>query len=193
MKDYGSMSMEGLVRKLADLSYDGSLTASTFLSEAYDAGRLGEIDEDESYWYRCLRCRQGDLDECWRMYLAGREVTTEIMKHNPGDPLDDRRPLGYTKTGDGRYTMVMEADEEHLRSAIRDIPVMKEFTFHTDDPLELMIGFDRAETESRLRALALDGDARAAYDLRANGIDCSGFEDLADTTSEPLNTNSAGS
>lgn len=181
MKDYGSMATEDLLRKLVDLSYDGSLTASTFLSEAYDAGRLGEVDEDVSYWYRCLRCRQGDIDECWRMYLAGRRVTIEIMKYFSSDMVNTRRILSYTKKRDGEYIALIKARKKCREPALRDLPFMMHLRFYTDDPLELMIGLDREEAEWRLRAMALRGDARAAYDLRANGMDCEGFENLADT------------
>lgn len=74
-KDLRRRSSKRLIATLKRYANSGCLDASRFLCQRYADGVFVEASDEEVRKYRCLRCLQGDKEECWRFYTEGRMVS----------------------------------------------------------------------------------------------------------------------
>ena len=162
VKNLRRRSSERLIAALIRYANSGCLDASRFLCQCYTDGILVEASEDEMRKYRCLRCLQGDTEECWRFYTEGHMVSCGFIQDYCD--WDTRfRTVSTTKVDDDLYIQEKVDSDSGLT-------ILQEVHLSTDDPLDLLLKYDRKGTGERLAELAERGDARAAYDLVSSGF-----------------------
>ena len=112
------------MRMIMEAAEGGDLEAAVFLSESFRNGPLVPEHPEDPYKADCLRCINGDTDECWRFYLDGRKVARGFIQ-DP-DPFERSIPTEYERISDGKY--VVPTDDGGT----------DEVCFDTLDPLDVM-------------------------------------------------------
>ena len=165
-KDLRRRSSKRLIATLKRYANSGCLDASRFLCQRYADGVFVEAYDEEVRKYRCLRCLQGDKEECWRFYTEGRMVSCGFIQDHC-DWYSDFKTVSTTKVTDDLY-IEEKADPESGQT------ILEEVHLYTENPLKLLLEYDREGTGARLTELAEGGDARAAYDLVSSGFPADG-------------------
>ena len=144
VKNLRRRSIERLIAALIRYANSGCLDASRFLCQS------------------ATDCLQGDTEECWRFYTEGHMVSCGFIQDYCD--WDTRfRTVSMTKVDDDLYIQEKVDSDSGLT-------ILQEVHLSTDDPLDLLLKYDRKGTGERLAELAERGDARAAYDLVSSGF-----------------------
>ncbi len=163
--DLSVLTDDILITLLEGYADNGVVEASIFLSEAYTEGGFVEKDEDKRYKFRCLRCLQGDFEECWRMLLEGLPVSKGFLEDDqdyrncmPKIKVVRLKPYMYRVYYDlwDHESLDGWRDKNDINEAMH--PYINHLYYEKVHPVILMDEIDHDETVRRLMSLSESGN-----------------------------------